>query len=135
MWIAGKIIEEYERKSDWKYDLAVLSGEDVPERKVKQHTIVLDDDLYLECGRRELLNELQAFESRGLIKVKWYQLGSYATEFKYLLSDVPKFYDLLDREPKPQLVQKQLAHVDNYLNQAHKPWIIQVFEKERIQIL
>ena len=135
MWISEKIIEKYESGSDWKYDLAVLLGEDVPERRTRQHTFFLDDDLYLDCGRQELVKELEAFERKGLIKVKWYQLGSYATEFKYQLADIPNFYEILDRMPKPQKVQKQLKDVDKYLKQASKSWIIQILEKERSQIL
>ena len=135
MWISEKIIEKYESGSDWKYDLAVLLGEEPGERRTKQHRFLLNDDLYMECGRQELLKELQTFEKRGLIKVKWYQLGSYATEFNYQLEDIPKFYEILDRIPKAEQVQKQLNAVENFLKQVHKSWIRKAFEKERRQIL
>jgi len=134
MWIAQKVIEKYESGSDWNYDFRMLSGEDPGERRIRQHTFVLDDDMYMEYGRTELIKELQTLEKRGLIRIKWYQLGSYAESFTYQLQDIPAFYKYLDRIPKPLLVERELEYVDNYLNDVHNGWIREVLLKERAKI-
>lgn len=136
MWIVQKIIKKYESGSDWKYDLALLLGENPGSRRVNHHKVQLDDGSYKESGGMSILvEELKILEQQGFIEVKWYQKGSYATAFSYKLEDIPKFYAMEKRIPKPQLVKNYLKDVDNYLSKAQQLWIILALTHEREQAL
>lgn len=92
----------------------------------------MEQELYDEIGRQELIAQIVELSKKGLLDVKWYQTGSEVECFIYRLEDMNAFYALDGRRPKRELAQARLKELEELTGSREwKPWLLDSLEELR----
>ncbi|MDY2653644.1 MAG: hypothetical protein SOV79_13875 [Eisenbergiella porci] len=116
--VVAVILDRYEEhSSDWKkYGDEGAAG---------RRSVFVEQELYDEIGRQELIAQIVELSKKGLLDVKWYQTGSEVECFIYRLEDMNAFYALDGRRPKRELAQARLKELEELIGSREwKPWLL-----------
>ena len=123
--VVAVILDRYEEhSSDWKkYGDEGAAG---------RRSVFVEQELYDEIGRQELIAQIVELSKKGLLDVKWYQTGSEVECFIYRLEDMNAFYALDGRRPKRELAQARLKELEELIGSREwKPWLLDSLEELR----
>lgn len=118
-YVIDKIIEKAEKSTvDWLEGAAGSRSFPLKEYHEKD---------YKKAGRSDFAGEVRELELQGLLRCRWYQRYSEASEIKYRLEDLEVFYRLSGRREKHIRISLMSAYIEELLQRTESDWIQAVF--------
>lgn len=106
------IIEKTEKSaSDWKKG---AEG---------NRSFLVHQELYDQIGKTEFINAARELECQGLLKIEWEAVGVDIRRIRYSLKDLALIYEMSGIRPKFQVMEENMADVENLLHSVKGLWI------------
>ena len=106
------IIEKTEKSaSDWKKG---AEG---------NRSFLVHQELYDQIGKTEFINAARELECQGLLKIEWEAVGVDIRRIRYSLKDLALIYEMSGIRPKFQVMEENMADVENFLHSVKGLWI------------
>jgi len=114
------MIDHYEGNTKWNNEVTGNSSYRINEKD------------YAEIGRENLISQAKMLEEQGLLKIKWVTRNYDIEQVKYPLSNMDKFCELAEREPKYITILKQLRFARELYDRITTSWIRKYINEEVI---